>query len=399
MSIGSCGVIVIVEMTDSSLQTKKTWNGVCLGVFLLVTIPVYTYYVLNRKSFNLRPRAGKLSLLTGLYSILASVSVFAHGFSNYDANNTYSCDLLHTMGFLFPSCFISPLIFRALKVVAVWDNIESMKLFVSTRFSVLMIVLSSLVYALVGFLVVMASGTDEMMDGQECVAFDFWIYFTVFYSLILLIALPLLLKMRHIHDKFYIAREMKIQFSLLMIFILTYVIVVIVVKGDILTRENAARDLHLNYLLVLLCSASFYVSFIDPFRSGFRRFDEAFTPVASRNNSKVNGGTQNPLQRSLLSWDGLMSKSLEEVIQSDDLYYILRRVAQRALCSELLHFVLAVRLYKLFSSGMHQTSDRNEINSLSIDPTHNDRPTSVVSVIGTLFSGVNVKKHSIEQRK
>lgn len=44
-----------------------------------------------------------------------------------------------------------------------------------------------------------------------------------------------------------------------------------------------------------------------------------------------------------------MEMSLKEVIRPDCLYEVLRRVAQRPLCSELLHFVLAVRVYTLFS--------------------------------------------------
>ena len=326
-----------LRMVDSSRQTKVIWHAVCGAIFLIFTAPVYIYYVCNRKTFNLHPRASILSLLSGLYSIVACLAVFMRGFSNHDADDSFSCGVLHTIGFLFPSCFVAPFICRALKIVVQWDDIESMKRYVSVRFSMGMIVVTSALYWLVGALV---SDMREL-SGNECVVFNYWVYFTTFYLFILLMTFPLLLKLRNIKDKFYIARELKVQFLLLTVFIFTYLLIIILIASNVFTKEEASHNLHLNYYLVVLCCASFYVSFIDPYRSGFRRSDESDLPSCT---SSPMDNALNPLHIDI-KMDDLMSTPLEQVIQSDDLYEVLRRVSKRALCLELLHFVIACRMY------------------------------------------------------
>jgi hypothetical protein len=95
-----------------------------------------------------------------------------------------------------------------------------------------------------------------------------------------------------------------------------------------------------------------------------------------------------------------MSKSLEDVIQSDMLYEILRRVAQRALCSELLHFVLGVRMYKHFSlaSLPRGSQDSKHVqSSLDINGAHAERRTSTVNfIMESVIATVRGKKPSTD---
>lgn len=378
-------------MVDKSRETKVIWHAVCGVVFLIFTVPVYIYYIYNRKTFNLHPRAGMLSLLSGLYSIVACLAVFCRGFSKSHEDDTLSCNILHTIGFLFPSCFVAPFICRALKVVVQWDDIESMKRFVSVKFSMGMIVVTSVLYWLIGALVLVSPNTEKMLDGKECVVFDYWVYFTSFYSVILLVTFPLLLKLRNIKDKFFISRELKIQFLLLTVFIFTYVLIVIFISCDVITKENASYNLHLNYYLVVLCSASFYVSFLDPFRSGFRRSDDESdtSPSDSKNNMLT---ALNPLHIDIKMED-LMSMPLEEVIQSDGLYEVLRRVSKRALCLELLHFVLACRMY----THKNNANIVPTVSSFDISPKHTSKvskPRRTASFAETYFP--SMKKYSAD---
>lgn len=377
-------------MVDSSRQTKVIWHAVCGGVFLIATVPVYIYYIYNRKTFNLHPRASILSLLSGLYSIVAVVAVLARGFSNSDKDDSLSCDVLHTIGFLFPSCFVAPFICRALKVVVQWNDIESMKRFVSVRFSICLIVVMSALYWLVGTLVV-ATSAETVLDGDECVVFDYWRIFTLFYSVVLMITFPLMSRLRKIKDKFYIARELKIQFLLLTIFIFTYVLIIIFLACNILTKEEASLNLHLNYYLVALCCASFYVSFIDPYRSGFRRSDELSIPSSSHVNTALN-----PLQINIKLED-LMVTPLEDIIQSDSLYEVLHIVAKRALCLELLHFVLACRMYK------HLTDTNVAKVTVSFDivpncPSKESKSHHTASFVKTYFPSLSRKNLSTDGR-
>ena len=329
---------------DKSDQLRVIGNVTGFIIFALITIPVFFYYIWRRQDFNIHPRAGKLSLLSGLYCIVTSLVVFARGFSkDYDSEDpdSISCDVLHALGFIFPSCFVSPYIFRALKVVVQWENIEPLARFVSVRFSAVVIVLTSVVYTLVGVLVLRDS--DNLIGGSNCVAFNHWVYFVVFYTIILVITFPLILKLRTVKDKFYIARELKVQFIILSIYIFTYLIIVICISSESVSKEDVLDNFDLNYYLALLCGASFYVSFIDPYRSGFRRGDPD-----EDNNVTSTSVLRKPFDSIVINvnLENLMSMTLEEVINSDGLFEVLKRVAQRALCPELIHFIQAARAYK-----------------------------------------------------
>jgi hypothetical protein len=333
----------------------------CLHVTLLAGYCVFSvwlrYYYLSKQEFFIQARGPRLLVMYGISNtVLMTLLIIDLQW------NCLPCILIHILGFLFPSLLITPMILRAVKIIAVFE--DRSRIFPFLRFRVILpgVLTLNTIFAVVGYIT--SGGINGHVDDVGyCIVFHHWIYFLLMMGAFVILLIAIVMKLRQAEDRFYVSRELIGHMVVFVVFFISYFVVVLLVFFDVVDVEAITSDVRPQYYIIVIGVVGIFLSFCVPIMNNYYRDDSDWSKQSDltaddvdKSQSQSRSPTGSPLQEPILvqisspvsvgaDVNAYMNLSIGEMMMEGVTREALYQVSKKALCPELVHFLSRVQEY------------------------------------------------------
>jgi len=361
-------VVCISLFNHQYIHTMKSSDiiSLCINSLLFVayiTISMYLlhYYHCRRTEYYVKARGVKMLMHYGIVNtIVVSILIASVQW------NVFPCEVIHIVGFLFPSLFMVPVIIRAIKVIAIYEDNRLVLKYIKFRYMFPIIVILNGSLGTIGS-VTSRSLNDELVTYNDtCIIFHHWIYFVIVLVFFKTIMVSLYVRLRTVHDRFHVARELAGHFLVFTTFSVCYITVVVLVNFRVVTAMGIARVVAPQYCVVVVGVVGMYLSFVEPIRMGFYNSN-----ISVGSNSVLNTTSTSPIMSHAYDYPSETSVNIGDLMRDPRMKEGLYIVSKRALCPELIHFLDDTIAYKDEALSLMEGS-----NPLSFRPERDLSPST-----------------------